>query len=158
MNDYLTVRELYHHGIKGQKWGVRRYQNEDGTLTDAGKKLRDSGRIGAAAGAAAGFGVGYGLVKRSLKKKTWTGPKDATSSRQLVDAVSGRSLHSFLTTGVFKVAGATFVGGFLGRSIARATTKSAIKKADKAVPKAEDRVSKPVVDAVDTYKERIKHE
>ena len=30
--------ELYHHGIKGQKWGVRRYQNEDGSYTDAGKK------------------------------------------------------------------------------------------------------------------------
>ena len=32
--------ELYlaHHGIKGQQWGVRRYQNPDGTLTEAGKK------------------------------------------------------------------------------------------------------------------------
>ena len=28
---------LAHHGIKGQKWGVRRYQNADGTLTDKGK-------------------------------------------------------------------------------------------------------------------------
>lgn len=28
---------LQHHGIKGMKWGVRRYQNSDGSLTDAGK-------------------------------------------------------------------------------------------------------------------------
>ena len=28
--------ELYHHGIKGQRWGVRRYQNPDGSLTAAG--------------------------------------------------------------------------------------------------------------------------
>ena len=32
------VNELYHYGIKGQKWGVRRYQNKDGTLTEAGRK------------------------------------------------------------------------------------------------------------------------
>ena len=30
--------ELYHAGIKGMKWGVRRYQNKDGSLTPAGKK------------------------------------------------------------------------------------------------------------------------
>lgn len=32
---------LAHYGIVGQKWGVRRYQNDDGTLTNAGKKRYD---------------------------------------------------------------------------------------------------------------------
>lgn len=29
---------LYHHGVKGQKWGLRKYQNEDGSLTAAGRE------------------------------------------------------------------------------------------------------------------------
>lgn len=32
------MNELYHYGVKGMKWGVRRYQNKDGSLTLAGKK------------------------------------------------------------------------------------------------------------------------
>ena len=35
---YVNTNELYHHGIKGQKWGIRRFQNPDGTLTQAGRK------------------------------------------------------------------------------------------------------------------------
>lgn len=42
---------IMHHGIKGQRWGVRRFENPDGTLTDAGKRrYRDaiSSRVDAA--------------------------------------------------------------------------------------------------------------
>lgn len=34
------MNELFHHGVKGMKWGVRRYQNPDGTLTSEGKKRK----------------------------------------------------------------------------------------------------------------------
>lgn len=43
MNDYRAYVEcdynsIYHHGIKGQEWGVRRFQNPDGSLTPEGKR------------------------------------------------------------------------------------------------------------------------
>jgi hypothetical protein len=34
----MEDNELYHHGVQGMKWGFRRYQNEDGSLTDLGRQ------------------------------------------------------------------------------------------------------------------------
>ena len=38
--EIYPIDELYHHGVRGMKWGIRRYQNKDGSLTKAGKKRR----------------------------------------------------------------------------------------------------------------------
>lgn len=40
--------ELYHHGVKGMKWGVRKYQNVDGSLTPAGEKRYGGSEVGRA--------------------------------------------------------------------------------------------------------------
>lgn len=43
------MNQLSHHGILGMKWGVRRYQNKDGSLTSAGRKRYDTDIDGATA-------------------------------------------------------------------------------------------------------------
>lgn len=41
----MKYDEIKHYGIKGQKWGIRRFQNEDGSLTPEGKKRYDDDSI-----------------------------------------------------------------------------------------------------------------
>ena len=104
MNDYLAYRvtysnELYHYGVKGQKWGIRRYQNPNGTLTEEGKirygvdpktgKLSDEGKkllkqdiddqrkrkvnifgsLGIGAATASAIAVGIGLAEGIMSTK-----------------------------------------------------------------------------------------
>lgn len=46
MWEYNHFDEMYHAGIKGMKWGVRRFQNKDGSLTDAGRRRYKDGPEG----------------------------------------------------------------------------------------------------------------
>jgi hypothetical protein len=68
---------LVHHGIKGQRWGVRRFQNEDGSLTPAGRKrydinddgtvsLKDKYRKGQNIRGIAKAGIGTALVTKGV--------------------------------------------------------------------------------------------
>lgn len=79
--------ELFHWGVKGQKWGVRRYQNKDGSLTAAGKKrLRAKDMSDEELGS---------KVKRLTMEKTYNklskeseGPSKVEKTKKVVDATS----------------------------------------------------------------------
>ena len=97
---------LAHHGIKGQKWGVRRYQNEDGTLTAAGKmhygvdskgELSEKGKKK----------FGKDLVQQKRKENT-----------KLMEQDMGRK----------RLAAASVLGGIPGRLIYSQVRLSQIKK------------------------------
>lgn len=65
--------ELYHHGIKGQKWGLRRFQQENGTLTSAGRERYADAIAKSAANASgstkkSGSSAGSSQRKEKLKK------------------------------------------------------------------------------------------
>lgn len=113
--DYLQINELYHWGIKGQKWGIRNYRNEDGTLTAAGKaRYNDDG---------------------SRKKSKNMSDEDLAKSNkrlqmeQQYDMLSETNAHKKVVSGLknAKKIGASVAGSFLV-SFGAATAAQAISK------------------------------
>lgn len=93
--------ELAHHGIKGMKWGIRRYQNEDGTLTPEGQRRYYSyegakrARHLKNAGLVAGMGSGLGAIATILGESY----KDEKTPESI------KNTKQYKTAGAIKVAG-----------------------------------------------------
>lgn len=76
--DYISSNELYHHGIMGQKWGIRRFQNEDGTLTAAGRaRLKRTGK--------------YEVRNAKLEKKVASLDKKAADARAKANEIHAKN-------------------------------------------------------------------
>ena len=108
MND---VTYLEHHGVKGMKWGVRRYQNADGSYTDAGRrrrlnlsddtksKLKTAGKValGVSAAAAVGYGAykvgGSRAIKRAVTKGSAHGMYKNLSDAELQERIGRLDLE-----------------------------------------------------------------
>lgn len=98
---------LAHHGIKGQKWGVRRFQNNDGSLTDQGKrrylsdetkgKIKKAAKVaGGVAGAAAlGYGI-YKVGRAGNRLKYATAYKQASSMASNLSLTNRQNAESML--------------------------------------------------------------
>lgn len=100
MEQPIYTNELTHYGIKGQKWGVRRYQKKDGTLTSSGKK-RYSSNVGE-------------KVKKAVKKKVEKSREQAVKRREAVE----KSTDLFGVRGVAAATSASYAVRKAGRKLA----------------------------------------
>lgn len=84
------MSEIYHHGIKGQKWGVRRFQNADGTRTSAGKKRAKENDSGSVSDEELASRVRRMNLEKQYSKlsKEREKPSKVESTKKLVDATS----------------------------------------------------------------------
>lgn len=99
----MTENELIHFGIKGMKWGVRRYQTESGDLTPAGKKRYSDDDSG---------------LKGKIKKRI-TQEKEADHKKQ---AIKGAKVAA---ASAATVVGASLIGGALATKLAMSGNRQA---------------------------------
>jgi len=114
MNDYLVTKELYHHGIKGMRWGIRR--REDKQIRERTKENKKLGTakgavIGGLLGAGAGLGSTYLLGKGHIFSKN--------SKGKLVDKMTGQTYSSVVKQSIRRTLGLAFLGSYMGRKIGK---------------------------------------
>lgn len=132
--------ELTHWGIKGQKWGVRRWQNEDGTYNEAGKDRYFGGegkkRLNSDANAE------LERRKSAIEKRGSAGSK-FVNNHLLVGVGGHKDVQNFMAGGMTKSSArlsaigtrlvTTYLGSMAGASIAGAVASRHAKSATSAV-------------------------
>ena len=113
MNDYLQTKELYHHGVKGMKWGIIK---EDYQMHKRAKNTKKEGTakgavIGGLLGTAAGIGSTYLLGKGHIFSKN--------SKGKLVDKMTGQTYSSVVKQSRKRTMGLTFLGAYMGAKIGK---------------------------------------
>ena len=113
MNDYLETKELYHHGVKGMKWGIIK---EDYQMHKRAKNTKKEGTakgavIGGLLGTAAGIGSTYLLGKGHIFSKN--------SKGKLVDKMTGQTYSSVVKQSIRRTLGLAFLGSYMGRKIGK---------------------------------------
>lgn len=126
----IPVNALCHHGIKGQKWGVRRYQNPDGSLTPAGKKRRVQN----------GDRTKWGVKKSEYK--TMNREQRNKLKRDYFSTEEGKNDNKRITRNT--VVGTLLGGPVIGLAVGFAT----LKKVSDNVPVRDDRGAKVCDEAV----------
>jgi hypothetical protein len=120
--EYIVYREgdeLYHHGIRGQRWGVRRFQNEDGSLTPAGEKRYDESDN------TEHHTASYDDVYKKLldlEKNKKISKKDLKSIKTDLKKAKGKEFiekHSMQLLNTFMKAMGDSFGNFMGKMIAK---------------------------------------
>lgn len=122
--------ELYHYGIKGQKWGVRRFENSDGTLTSAGKERYYGHRI-----------------KNGMSDETKGKLKKAA---KVAAITAGTALAAY---GTYRLAKSGALNGVVSKTrdaVGNSIAKTAQRSSDKAARRRE--VSKRLRDSAFSFK------
>ena len=119
MNDYLKKKELYHFGIKGMKWGIRKEDPQESEINKAAKeKVKRANIIGGLGGAVAGAAAGIAINHFLNKKLTFV-----QNGEKFINKYTGESFKKFEKKNHKLIMGTAFIGAVAGKKIMTSKVK-----------------------------------